>query len=112
MNRIPTTRFARLQHLLEGSEITAPKTTYHCCHVDELALVFSESDGTKKVMIPTDVALEWISALEFGFIDDSMDARAMREKIKDCSEWAPFQHGFETHLRAIVVAWHGAFPKG
>jgi len=105
MARIPTTRFARLQQLLEGQSITSSKTSYFCCHIDELALVFSDSDGTKKVMIPTDVALEWIAALEFGVITSSMDARAMREKIKDHSEWAPYQHGFETHLKAIVNAW-------
>ena len=108
MTRIPTTRFARLQNLLEGEQISSAKTIYHCCHIDELALVFSESDGTKKVMIPTDVALEWIAALEFGLIDESMDARMMREKIKVYSEWAPYQHGFETHLRAIVTSWENA----
>lgn len=41
-------------------------------------------------------------------IDESMDARRMREKIKDYSEWAPYQHGFETHLRALVASWGNA----
>ena len=108
MASIPPTRFATLRELLEGKEIAAMKTTYHCCHVDELALIFSESDGTRKVMIPTDVALEWISALEFGITDESMDARTMRDRIKPHSEWAPYQHGFETHLRAIVQVWRDA----
>ena len=56
-------------------------------------------------MLPTDVVLEWISAYEFGIIELRMDAREMREKVKGHSEWAPYQHGFETHLRALVFAW-------
>ena len=102
---IPTTRYGRLRNLLDGSVITSLKTAYHCCHIDELAMVFSESEGTRKVMIPTDVVLEWISAYEFGIIELRMDARTMREKVKGHSEWAPYQHGFETHLRSIVFAW-------
>ena len=102
---IPTTRYARLQELLKGRVISSKKTTYHCCHIDELSIVFSESEGTRKVMLPTDVVLEWISAYEFGIIDLNMDARSMRENVKDHSEWAPYQHGFETHLQALVSAW-------
>ena len=56
-------------------------------------------------MIPTDVALEWIGAYEFGIIDINMKSRAMRDAVKSHSEWAPFQHGFDTHLSAIVNAW-------
>jgi hypothetical protein len=102
---IPTTRYARLQEVLEGKIITSKRVAYHCCHVDQLAIVFSESEGTQKVMLPTDVALEWIGALEFGLINLQMDARKMREVVKSHSEWAPHQHGFETHLSAIVNAW-------
>ena len=102
---IPATRYGRLRNLLAGSVISSLKTTYHCRHIDELAIVFSESEGTRKVMLPTDVALEWISAYEFGIIELRMDARQMREEVKRHSEWAPYQHGFETHLRALVFAW-------
>lgn len=102
---IPITRFASLKDLLEGSVISSKKTTYHCCHIDELAMVFSESEGTRKVMLPTDVVMEWISAYEFGVINIGMGAREMREEVTQHSEWAPFQHGFETHLMAIVLAW-------
>ena len=103
---IPTTRFAGLKELLQGSVISSKKTAYHCCHIDELAMVFSESEGTRKVMLPTDVVLEWVSAYEFGIINVGMGAREMRNELTAVSEWAPFQHGFETHLRAIVLAWH------
>ena len=102
---IPSTRYQRLHDMLDGHVITSRKTTYHCCFVSELALVFSESEGTRKVMIPTDLALEWISAYEFGLINFDMNARNMRDVIKQHSEWAPFHHGFDTHLRAIVFAW-------
>ena len=102
---VATTRFARLCDLLDGGVIPARNTTYHCCHIDELSIVFSSSEGTRKVMIPTDVVLEWVAAYEFGLINFDMDARVMRDTIKKHSEWAPFQHGFETHLRAIVFAW-------
>ena len=105
---IPTTRYARLHDLLHGRVIASMNTTYHCCHIDELSIVFSESEGTRKVMIPTDVVLEWIAAYEFGIIDVGMDARSMRDKVKNHSEWAPYQHGFETHLKALVMAWDSA----
>ena len=102
---IPTTRFARLHEILHGNIIPGKKTAYHCCHVDEMCIVFSESEGTQKVMIPTDVALEWVGAYEFGLITTSTASRKMRDVVKSHSDWAPFQHGFETHLSAIVFAW-------
>ena len=102
---IPTTRFAMLKNLIEDSVISSKKTTYHCCHIDELAIVFSESDGTRKVMLPTDLVLEWIAAYEFGIINKGMQAREMRNEVKLYSEWASYQHGFETHLMAVVLAW-------
>lgn len=102
---IPTTRFARLCALLDGGVIPSRNTTYHCCHIDEYSIVFSGSEGTRKVMIPTDVALEWISVYEFGLITIEMKGRDMRDIVTKHSEWAPFQHGFETHLRAIISAW-------
>ena len=102
---IPTTRFASLRNLVKGSVISSKNTTYHCCHIDEMSIVFSQSEGTGKVMLPTDVVLEWISAYEFGIINLGMGAREMRDEVKLHSEWASYQHGFETHLRAVVQAW-------
>jgi hypothetical protein len=112
---IPTTRFGMLKNLLENRVISSKKTTYHCCHIDLLGIVFSESDGTRKVMLPTDLVLEWISAYEFGLINTGMSSRDMRKKMTLNSDWAPFQHGFETHLAAIVSAWsqktHGSLNE-
>jgi len=102
---IPTTRFARLYEMIDGRAIPSSKLLYHCSHIDELCVVFSESNSTRKVMLPTDVVLEWISAYEFGIINIAMSSRDMRDKIKAHSEWAPYQHGFETHLSAIVKVW-------
>ncbi len=102
---IATTRFGALKNMIEGSVISSKNTTYHCCHIDEMSVVFSQSEGTGKVMLPTDVVLEWISAYEFGVINIGMSAREMRNEMKLHSEWAPYQHGFETHLNALVHAW-------
>ncbi len=102
---IPATRFDSLKLLLEGNEVPSKRVTYHCCHIDKLAMVFSESEGIRKVMIPTDVVMEWISAYEYGIVNLGMTAREMRDEITEASEWAPIQHNCETHLMAIVQAW-------
>ena len=105
MPKIPTASLLKLKDLLDGSEISSARTQYQCCHFGELAVVFSASDGTKKVMLPTEVVFEWVSAFDAGVIDDSMNAQQMRDAITEHSEWATYQHGFTTHLRAIVNAW-------
>ena len=97
--------FEKLKALIEKTSIESKRAEYYCSHIDKSNIVFSETDDTRKVMIPTEVALEWISALEFGLIDLSMNAREMRKKISKMSNWAPYQHGFETHLFAILNAW-------
>jgi hypothetical protein len=58
-------QFSKLESLLDGNIISSKRKTYHCSHVDEMCIVFSETDETQQVMIPVVVALEWISALEF-----------------------------------------------
>ena len=100
--------YAKLESLLDGKIISSKKKTYHCTHVDEMCIVFSETGETKKVMIPVIVALEWISALQDGRINSKMTARTMRDIVKLDSEWAPYQHGFSTHLHAIVLTWHNS----
>lgn len=103
---IPTTRYERLSAVLsEHTMIGSKTTTYIVTHIDEICIVFSENNSTKKVMIPTDVALEWISAYEFGLINTKMSSREMREIVKKKSDWAAHIHAFETHLSAIVRAW-------
>jgi len=101
-------QYSKLESLLDGKIITSKRKTYHCSHIDEMCIVFSETGDTKQVMIPVVVALEWISALENGIINPNMDARTMRDIVKLGSDWAPYQHGFETHLHAIVLTWHNS----
>ena len=96
----------RLEKLLDGKIIKSKRKTYHCTHIDEMCIVFSETEDTEQVMIPVDVALEWVSALETGLIQSSMTAREMRDIITPLSDWAKYQHGFETHLQAIVLSWN------
>ena len=99
------TRFEKLKSLLEGNSIKSSRVEYFCSHIDHHCVVFSETEETRKVMIPTDVVLEWISALEFGIINMDMGAREMRGKVSHSSDWAPYQHGFESHLYAILKLW-------
>ena len=101
-------QFSKLESLLDGNIISSKRKTYHCSHIDEMCIVFSETDKTQQVMIPVVVALEWISALESGLINMSMTSRAMREIVTRNSSWAPYQHGFETHLHAILLTWHNS----
>ena len=55
-------------------------------------------------MIPTDVALQWIAALEFGLIDETMDARTMREKVR------PVQSRHLTSTDSIPIFVHFSWP--
>jgi len=101
-------QFSKLESLIDGNIISSKRKTYHCSHIDEMCIVFSETDETQQVMIPVVVALEWISALESGLINMSMTSRAMRKIVTRNSSWAPYQHGFETHLHAILSTWHNS----
>lgn len=98
-------RVSEIISLLNGKKIGHKRGTYHCETADESVVVFSESDTTGRVMLPTDMVLEWVQAYEFGLIKPEDKARTMRLKVIPSSRWAPFQHGFETHLAAIVAAW-------
>ena len=106
MMAVQESQISRLEKLLEGRIIKSKRKTYHCNFIDGNCIIFSESGDTKQVMIPVVVALEWISALENGRIQSSMTAREMRNIIAPGSEWAKYQHGFETHLQAIVLSWN------
>jgi len=98
------TRYKQLEVILQQS-VEGNQTNYECIYVDHYCIIFGATPSTGKVMIPTDLVLEWISALETGQIDVSMDARTMRDKVKAHSDWANYLHGFETHLYAILNSW-------
>jgi hypothetical protein len=91
--------------LLDGKQIAHKRGTYLCEVANEAVVVFRETATTGRVMLPTDLVLEWVQAYEFGLIQPEDKARTMRLKVIPSSRWAPFQHGFETHLAAIVAAW-------
>lgn len=107
-----TKRLTRLAEFLDGRTISSARTDYHCISADEQAIVFGLSENTGKVMIPTELALEWIQAAESRIVSVKDQARDMREKIEPRSSWARFQHGFETHLKAITVAWMNENASG
>lgn len=96
------TQFLTLKKLLLDSPLT---TEYQCIYIDEFCVIFDATSKTAKVMIPTDLILEWINAFEFKLISENLNAREMREAVKTHSQWAPYQHGFETHLCAIIKKW-------
>ena len=100
--------FSRLEKILDGKIISSKQKTYHCSHIDYQCIIFSETAQTKQVMLPVVVALEWISALETGLININMTGREMRGIVAPRSDWAKQIHSFDTHLWAIVQAWHNS----
>ena len=76
-----------------------------------MSTVFGGTERTQQVMIPTDLILEYIDAYKAGQIDVSMKPRTMRDIVKVESPWANYQHGFETHVHAVVVAWATRFGE-
>ena len=103
-------KIKQLVNLLKRGPLKASRADYNCEEANEDYILFAESDTTGRVMIPTDLALEWIQAYEFGLIESGEQPRSMREKIKKSSRWAPYQHGFDTQLAAIVRAWAEKHP--
>ncbi len=104
-------KIKQLVSLLKRGPLKASRVDYNCEEANEDYILFAESDTTGRVMIPTDLALEWIQAYEFGLIEIGEQPRSMREKIKKSSRWAPYQHGFDTQLAAIVRAWSEKYPS-
>jgi len=98
-------KVTKLISLLNGKTIKSASSEYRCDHADEVVIIFDPTKDTKKIMIPTDLAMEWVQAFEFGLINMEMNARFMRDIVKDHSTWAAYQHGFESHLYAIVKTW-------
>jgi hypothetical protein len=101
----------QLVKLLRHKPLKASRVEYLCEDANDEFILFAESDTTGRIMIPTDLALEWIQAFEFGLIDLNERSRLMRKKVARTSRWASFQHGFETHLAAIVRAWSEKYPS-
>ena len=93
------TRFKQLERILK-SPLDASRTEYQCIHLDDLCTVFAPTANTGKVMIPTDLELEWISAYELGHVE--MDPRTMRDKIKEHSDWATYHMGLKPIFTSLL----------
>jgi hypothetical protein len=88
----------RLVALLSGNRINSSRTEYYCSHANETVIIFAPTPDTKKIMVPTELALEWVQAYQFGLINLDMTAREMRQIVQNHSVWAAYQHGFETQM--------------
>jgi len=103
--------FNQLIILLNGRRIFSSRAQYYCSHADEQSIVFARTPDTGKIMIPTELAIEWVRAYEHGLINLNMTSREMRGIVQGNSDWAAYQHGFETHLQAIVKTWAETHPR-
>jgi len=95
--------YKRIKKCIKDEYIKSDRAVYKCIKINKYCTIFEENEGTKRVMIPTDLILEWVSAYDFQKININMTARKMREVISPYSSWAPYQHGFETHLKAVII---------
>lgn len=88
-----------------GVKLVSNKTDYVIEYCDENFLVFAPTQKTKRAMFPTELVLEWVTALEFGLITKSADPVKMKDTVMPASNWASYHHGFRTHLAAVVKNW-------
>ena len=96
--------YEELKELLKKS-VSSSKAEYFCTYIDETCIIFSPTTKTGKVMIPTSLVVQYIQALDSGTLNLDMSARDIRQVMTQRSEWAPYQHGYETHVFAILKAW-------
>lgn len=88
-----------------GVKLLSNKTEYLIEYCDENFLVFGPTKMSKRVMFPTELVLEWVTALEFGLITKSSEPGKMKDIVMPGSNWANYHHGFRTHLAAVVKNW-------
>jgi hypothetical protein len=104
----PAGKLGELIKIMQGQTISSAKTEYHCSLVNEFVVIFDESEKTGRVMLPTDLVMEWIEAMENGAINTSMSPRKCRKIVSKNSKWAAHLHSLETHLKATVTHWHNS----
>lgn len=97
--------------LLDGKKIESARAEYYVSFADPTVIIFARTPDTGKIMVPTELALEWIRAYQHGLINLDMTAREMRGIVQENSDWAAYQHGFETQMYAIVKTWAEAHPR-
>ena len=98
-----TSRFRFLQSLAGAGPLAGSK--YAIESVDHQAVLFQATMRTGVLMLPTELVVEWLIGYDRKIISVEMNAREMRDRIVDGSIWAKQLHSFETHLRAVVLAY-------
>lgn len=98
-----TSRYRFLESLAGAGPLA--ETDYAIESVDPQAIMFRATMRTGVLMLPTELVLEWLMGYDRQIISVEMNARAMRNKIVEGSIWAKQLHSFETHLRAVVLAY-------
>jgi hypothetical protein len=101
----------QLIQLLNGRTIHGSRSEFYCTHADNQAILFAPTPDTGKIMIPTDLAVEWVRAYQHKRINLQMPTQEIRTIVKVNSEWAAFLHGFDSQLYAIVKTWAEAHPQ-
>ena len=79
--------------------------SYTCTHADFYCILFDSNSKSKKVMVPMDVAIEWVEAYLTGQIYPEWKSRLKRDTITKYSTWSTTLHSFESHLNAILRAY-------
>lgn len=97
--------YKQIKKCIYNEYLESERAVYKCIKINKYCTIFEQNGSTKRVMIPTDVILEWVSAYNLKKIQFTMSAREMRKIIAPHSLWAPYQHGFETHLKAVIMKW-------
>lgn len=91
---------------MRGRTFASAKSTYRVIDANAVYVLFESTGSTGRVMLPTTLVLEWITAAINGRFSAADDPRAMREKVyAQGSQWAKQLHSFETHLAAVVRGW-------
>ena len=76
--------------------------SYTCVHAGYKCIIFDSNKTSKKVMIPMDIAIEWVQALIDSKIYIEYTSRLKRNTITQDTLWATTNHSFESHLNAIL----------
>ena len=80
--------------------------SYTCIHAGYKCIIFDSNKTSKKVMIPMDIAVEWVQALIDSKIYIEYTSRLKRNTITQDTLWSTTNHSFESHLNAILRTYN------
>ena len=97
--------------LLNGKTIQGIKknNSYACIHAGYRCIIFDSNNTSKKVMIPMDIAIEWVQALIDSKIYIEYAGRLKRDTITKNTVWSTTNHSFESHLNAILRLYNDKY---